>query len=91
MTYHGVPKPGWRGFQLMHGAGDHRVPAALGSDSDSDDSSSRAATQTGAIHEASLVRPSRVLNPSSPIVSNIFWWHHGVIVTLACCEFTATQ
>ena len=32
MTYHGVPKPGWRAFQLLHGAGDHRVPATLASD-----------------------------------------------------------
>jgi hypothetical protein len=32
MTYHGVPKPGWRGFELLHGAGDHRVPATLPSE-----------------------------------------------------------
>ena len=32
MTYHGVPKPGWRGFELMAAAGDHRVNATLGSD-----------------------------------------------------------
>jgi xylan 1,4-beta-xylosidase len=30
MTYHGVPKPGWRGFELMAAAGDHRVNATLG-------------------------------------------------------------
>ena len=29
MTYHGVPKPGWRGFQLLNRAGDHRVPVTL--------------------------------------------------------------
>ena len=34
MTYHGVPKPGWRGFQLLNGAGDHRIPATLPSDMD---------------------------------------------------------
>lgn len=28
----GVPKPGWRGFQLLHGAGDHRIPATLASE-----------------------------------------------------------
>jgi xylan 1,4-beta-xylosidase len=30
MTYHGVPKPGWRGFQLLAAAGDHRVEVTLG-------------------------------------------------------------
>ena len=32
MTYHGVPKPGWRAFQLLNGAGDHRVPTTLASE-----------------------------------------------------------
>ena len=29
----GVPKPGWRGFQLLNGAGDHRVPTSLAGES----------------------------------------------------------
>jgi hypothetical protein len=33
MTYHGVPKPGWRGFQLLNDAGSHRVPTTLGNGS----------------------------------------------------------
>lgn len=33
MTYHGVPKPGWRGFQLLSDAGTHRVPTTLGNGS----------------------------------------------------------
>ena len=36
MTYHGVPKPGWRGFQLLNDAGSHRVPTTLGNGSSSD-------------------------------------------------------
>ena len=40
MTYHGVPKPGWRGFQLLAEAGDHRVAATIGSSSSSSSSSS---------------------------------------------------
>ena len=26
MTVHGIPKPGWRGFQLLKDAGNARVP-----------------------------------------------------------------
>ena len=29
MTVHGIPKPGWRGFQLLAGAGDTRVPVTV--------------------------------------------------------------
>jgi hypothetical protein len=30
MTYHGIPKPGWRAFQLLHShAGTHRVPTTV--------------------------------------------------------------
>jgi hypothetical protein len=39
MTYHGVPKPGWRGFQLLAEAGDHRVTTTIGSSSSSSSSS----------------------------------------------------
>ena len=29
MTKSGIPKPGWRGFQLLAGAGNKRVPATV--------------------------------------------------------------
>ena len=29
MTAHGIPKPGWRGFQLLNEAGDTRVPVSV--------------------------------------------------------------
>jgi hypothetical protein len=29
MTVHGIPKPGWRGFQLLNEAGDTRVPVRV--------------------------------------------------------------
>ena len=30
MTVHGIPKPGWRAFQLMNGAGDYKLNTTVG-------------------------------------------------------------
>ena len=38
----GVPKPGWRAFQLLHEAGDHRLPTTLASDDSVGDSAETA-------------------------------------------------
>ena len=72
MTFHGIKKPGWRGFELLHKfAGTHRVPAVVTTSCDDGN--------------ASLVSALATINTSStaigtddlPAVFLSFWENGG--------------